>query len=120
MVIPPMRVVFPEDDRNEILKMIGAALASGQLAQGNLVREFEELFASRTGAKYAVAVNSGTAALEASLKALGVGPGVDVLGPTNTFIAPAAAVNNVGGRSILVDVDPETACPKIEHRERVG
>ncbi len=81
-------------------------LRSGMLVQGREVGEFEEALAARTGRKHAVAVASGTAALELALRALGVGPGDEVLCPALTWPSPAHAVLAVGAEVALVDIDP--------------
>src|SRR5581483_8533205 len=69
--------------------------------------ELEEAFAARHGANHAVAVASGTAALEIMLRAVGV-EGREVIVPANTFFASAAAVLHAGGTVRLADVDPDT------------
>lgn len=65
----------------------------------------ERLFAERSGVKHALAVNGGTGALMASLVALGVGPGVEVLVPGYTFVASISAVLAVGGVPVLTEID---------------
>src|SRR5262249_53486204 len=92
-------------------------LASGQLTLGRYGAEFERRFAALVGTRHAVAVNSGTSALEIVLRILGV-EGKDVLVPTNTFFATAAAVVHAGGRPVLVDMDPETFGVRPEGLER--
>jgi dTDP-4-amino-4,6-dideoxygalactose transaminase len=78
----------------------------------------EKRFAERSQARYALAVNGGTGAIMASLVALGVGPGVEVLVPGYTFVASIAAVLAVGGVPILTEIDESlTMDPKdLEHR----
>jgi dTDP-4-amino-4,6-dideoxygalactose transaminase len=66
---------------------------------------FEQRFAERIGAKYAVAVNGGTGAVMASLVALGVGPGVEVIVPGYTYVASISAVLAVGGIPVLAEID---------------
>jgi len=77
---------------------------------GSKVREFEERFASYHGAKYAIAVANGTAALEVSLRALGIKPGDEIIVPAYTFIATASAVLQVGAIPVIVDIDPQNYC----------
>jgi len=105
--VPPAQVHFPEEDRRIILQQIDQALATGQLTLGTLGRELEERFASRHGARHAIAVNSGTSAIEIPLRALGV-EGKEVLVPANTFFATAAGVIAAGARPRFVDCDPAT------------
>lgn len=103
MDIPAARIYFPEGDRREILKQIDGILRSGQLTLGKYGREFEQRFAEYAGAKYAVAVNSGTSALEIILRALDI-EGFSVVVPTNTFVATPASVIHAGGKVIFADI----------------
>jgi dTDP-4-amino-4,6-dideoxygalactose transaminase len=105
--VPPAKVFFPEEDRKEILRQIDAALSSGQLTLGSIGKELEERFAERHGARYAVAVNSGTCAIEIPLRCFGVA-GKEVLVPANTFFATAAAVLAAGAYPRFVDCDLAT------------
>ncbi|NIA24099.1 MAG: aminotransferase class I/II-fold pyridoxal phosphate-dependent enzyme [Gammaproteobacteria bacterium] len=82
-------------------------LRSGRLAQGPEVRALEEAFALVSGARYAVAVANGTAALHAALQALGIGPGDEVLVPAFTFAATANAVLATGAVPIFIDIDAD-------------
>lgn len=107
MKIPPVKIYFPEQDRQAILHQIDEALQSGQLTLGKYGKEFEQEFARITGTRYAVAVNSGTSSIEIPLRIFGV-EGKEVLVPTNTFFATPAAVLHAGGRVRFVDADPET------------
>jgi dTDP-4-amino-4,6-dideoxygalactose transaminase len=75
---------------------------------GEAVKLFEEEFAHRTGAAHGVGFSSGTAALEMALRAVGVGPGDDVLTTPYSFFATAAVIVYVGARPVFVDVDPGT------------
>jgi len=84
-----------------------AALRSGRLAQGPLVRRFEEAFARYIGVREAVAVSSGTAALHVALLAHGVGPGDEVVTSPFTFVATANAVLATGARPVFADVSEE-------------
>jgi dTDP-4-amino-4,6-dideoxygalactose transaminase len=105
--IPPARVVFSDDDRAEIVALIDEALRTGSLTLGPRTREFEEAFAARHHAAHAIAVSSGTAALEIALRVLGVA-GREVIVPANTFFATAAAVVHAGGIPRFADVAPDT------------
>jgi 8-amino-3,8-dideoxy-alpha-D-manno-octulosonate transaminase len=69
------------------------------------VIEFERAFADRVGAKHALAVTSGTAALKVALKALGIGPGDEVITQSFTFIATAEAIADVGAKPVVVNID---------------
>src|SRR5206468_4564685 len=83
-------------------------LRSGWLTTGPLTRQFEEEFATRVGARHAVALNSCTAALHLAVEALGLRPGQAVLVPTMTFAATAEVVRYQGAVPVLVDCDPQT------------
>ena len=119
MQIPAARIYFPQEDREEILKQIDGILASGQLILGKYTREFEERFAQYICTKYAVAVNSGTSALEIILRTLDI-EGSSVIVPTNTFFATPASVVHAGGKVIFTDItnnlciDPESLIRSIQ------
>lgn len=78
------------------------------LTTGPAVRAFEEAVAAYTGAKEAIAVNSGTAALHAAAFAAGIGPGDEVIVPPITFAATANCVLYMGGIPVFADVCPDT------------
>lgn len=103
MQIPAARIYFSEEDRRKVLEQIDGILASGQLTLGQYTKEFEQKFADYVGVKYAVAVNSGTSALEIILRALDI-QGSSVVVPTNTFFATPASVIHAGGRVIFADI----------------
>ncbi len=81
-------------------------LDSGQLAQGSVVADFEQAFASYCGVKHAIATSNGTTALHVALLAHGIGPGDEVITVPFTFIASANSVLYTGARPIFVDIDP--------------
>ena len=81
---------------------------------GAEVAAFEQEYAAFTGVPHCVGVANGTDALELALRAVGVGPGAEVVLPANTFIATAEAVARAGGRVVLVDCDPRTYLIDIE------
>ncbi|MEO7556509.1 MAG: DegT/DnrJ/EryC1/StrS aminotransferase family protein [Acidimicrobiales bacterium] len=105
--VPPAQVHVPDEDRQEILRLIDEALATGQLTLGKIGKELEERFAALHGAKHAIAVSSGTSAIEIPLRAFGV-EGKEVLVPANTFFATAAGVLAAGAIPRFVDCDPVT------------
>jgi perosamine synthetase len=107
MKVPPAAVYFPEEDRPKIAARIIECLESGALTLGKYGRQLEEEFARLCDVPYAVAVNSGTSALEIILRAVGV-EGREVIVPSNTFFATAAAVQHAGGRVRFADCDPDT------------
>ena len=88
-------------------RAVAAVLESGQLVQGALVERFELAIAALIGRRHAVAVSSGTTALQLSLKALQVGPGDEVLCPALSWPSPAHAVRVAGAKVRFVDVDPD-------------
>ena len=84
-------------------------LASGWLTTGSRTFELERRFAEAVGARHAVAVNSGTAALHLALEALGVKPGEKVFVPTMTFTASAEVIRYLGAHPVLLDVEYGTS-----------
>ncbi|HZS12740.1 MAG TPA: DegT/DnrJ/EryC1/StrS aminotransferase family protein [Nitrospirales bacterium] len=115
--VPAAKIQFLPEDRAWIADRIQEVLASGQLTLGRYGGEFEKAFAAFCGRRHAVAVNSGTSALEIILRTLNV-QGEDVLVPTNTFFATAAAVVHAGARPIFLDMDPATFAVTPEEVER--
>jgi perosamine synthetase len=100
-------MVFSDDDRAAVLAMVDQTLRTGSLTLGPFTRELEEAFRARHEAPHAVAVSSGTSALEIILRSLGV-EGREVVVPANTFFATAAAVLHAGGTPRFADVAPDT------------
>lgn len=98
--------VFAEDER----RASDAVLASGKVNYwtGEECRRFEEEFARYVGVRHAISLANGTLALELALRALGVGPGDEVIAPAKTFIASASAAVALGARPIVCDVDPDS------------
>jgi dTDP-4-amino-4,6-dideoxygalactose transaminase len=105
--VPSARVVFPAEDRAEIAAAVTEILASGMLTLGQYTQSFEAAFGAAHDAPHAVAVASGTAALDIALRTVGV-RGREVIVPANTFYATAAAVLQAGGRPVFADIDPGT------------
>ncbi len=81
-------------------------LRSGRYVLGPAVEQFERQFASWCGRRFCVGVNSGTSALHLALRALGVGPGDEVITVSMSFVATAWAISYTGARPVLVDIDP--------------
>lgn len=104
MKIPLARSKINEEEAAAIARVIDR----GRLALGPEVKAFEEEFARWLAVDAAVATNSGTSALIAALRAVGVRPGDEVIVPALTFVATANAVLNCGARPILVDVLPDS------------
>jgi dTDP-4-amino-4,6-dideoxygalactose transaminase len=120
-MIPVIRPWLGEEEA----EAAAAAVASGWIAQGPRVAEFEEAFAAAIGSGHAVAVSSCTAALHLALIVLGIGPGDEVVVPSLSFIATTNAVRYTGARPVFADVDPatqnltiETVKPHITDRTR--
>ncbi len=106
----PLTVMDQHDPQllDELLTAVGRVAAAGAFTGGAAVEEFEADYARWCGATHAVGVASGTEALVLSLRALGIGPGDEVVVPANSFIATAEAVSLVGARPRFADVEPET------------
>ena len=94
--------------REEINSAIQGVLDRGDFILGHDVDKLEEEFAAYCGTKYAIGVDNGLSALELSLRAFGVGPGDEVIVPTHTFTATAAAISFAGAKPVFVDANPET------------
>lgn len=102
--IPIAKPFFDREEERLALEVI----RSGWIAQGLKVEEFENKVAEYVGAKYAVAVSSGTTALHLALLILGISQGDEVIVPSFSFIATANAIVYCGGRPVFVDIDPKT------------
>jgi dTDP-4-amino-4,6-dideoxygalactose transaminase len=114
-----------EFDDKELAEIL-ATLDSAWITAGCRTQAFEKAFAELTGTSEAVAVSNGTAALFLALKALDVGPGDEVLCPSMTFVATAAAILQCGAEPVFVDIrslddptmDPDDAAQKINSRTK--
>ena len=91
------------DDPEPIFARLREIIATGDYTLGKPVEEFETRFAELVGCRHAIGVNSGTDALRLCLKAVGVGPGDEVITAANTFIATVGAIADVGARTVFVD-----------------
>ena len=106
---PRAKPYFTDVDIDEILDEIKDTLHSGNLVQGQRVKEFEENFAKMVGTKYAIATNSCTSALELTLKSLGI-KNKKVLVPTETFVATGNSVILSDNTPVFTDIDKSTLC----------
>ena len=106
----PVRMIQMADPslNNGEIHAIRDVLNSGILAQGPVVAEFEEQFATLIGVKHAIAVNSGTAALHTALLAAGVSEGDEVITTPFSFIATANAIVYCGAKPVFADIDKST------------
>ena len=102
--IPYGRQTIDADDVYSVVK----TLRSDWLTTGPKVQEFEQAIADYVGARHAVAVSSGTAALHGAMFAIGIGPGDEVIVPPMTFAATANCVVYQGGIPVFADVEPDT------------
>ncbi len=120
-LIPYGRQWIDRKDIQEVIK----TLKTDWITQGPKVEEFEKAVAKYCGAKYAVVISSGTAALHAAYGVAGIGPGDEVITTPLTFAATANAVVYCGGRPVFVDIqentlniDPKEVEKKITKRTR--
>ena len=102
--IPYGRQNITQDDIDAVVEV----LKSDFLTQGPNIKMFEDSFAAYVGAKYAVAVSNGTAALHLNAMALKIKPGDKVITTPITFVASANCVRYCGGEVVFADIDPET------------
>ena len=124
----PINVPFVgKEEINAVVSILKeGALTSAANEGGKNVREFEKLASSFVKSKYAIAVNSGTAALQAALYALDIKKGDEVLIPSFTFVATANAVMSTGAKPVFVDIlkdnytmDPKDMENKISKKTKV-
>jgi dTDP-3-amino-3,4,6-trideoxy-alpha-D-glucose transaminase len=117
-VAVPLFASSLEPHYDTLAERIAAVVRSGRYVLGPEVEAFEREFASYLGVEHCVGVANGTDALTIALRALGVGPGDEVVCPSFTFFATAEAIANVGARPVFCDVDPATACVTAETMDR--
>lgn len=95
---------------NEEINGVVEVLKSGMLAQGKKTKEFEEMFAEYCGVKHAIAFSSGTAAIHAGVRALGVEDGDEVITVPFTFVATANPILMERGKVVFVDIKEDDFC----------
>lgn len=115
--VPSAKPYFPPEDIPTILDHVRKILLSGMLTLGEYTKSLENGFSEFCKTKYAVAVSSGTSALEIALRAIGLKNNDEVLVPTNTFSASAASILFAGGRPVFTDVDARSLCIDAENVE---
>jgi len=107
-LIPINLPKIDEEEIEAVVKVMRSGYLTSGLGAGPKVTEFEKNFAKFAGAKHAVAVNTGTAALHAAVAAAGVKQVDEVILPSFTFVATAEAVVLAGGKPVFADIDAET------------
>jgi perosamine synthetase len=103
--IPVNTPLLDGNEKKYLLECIETGWIS---SEGPFIKEFEQKFAARMGRKHGIAVCNGTAAIDAAVEALGIGPGDEVIMPTFTIISCIAQIVRNGGKPVLVDSDPIT------------
>ncbi len=103
--------------KTEILAGVEKILDGMQLFLGENVRALEKEFADYCGVKHGIGVSDGTAALHVILRALGIGPGHEVITVSHTFIATAEAILLAGAKPVFVDIDPQTCLMDVSKVE---
>src|SRR6476469_7551634 len=96
--------------REQLRAAIDGVLDSERFILGPEVAAFERELAAYCGAAYGVGVGNGTDAITIALRAMGVGPGDEVVVPSFTFYASAEAIPPTGAAPVFCDIDPETYC----------
>lgn len=100
--------------REELRAAVARVLDSERYILGPEVEAFEREFAAYCGAEHAVGVANGTEAITIALRAMGVGPGDEVVVPSFTFYASAEAIPPTAARPVFCDIDPDTCCVTAE------
>lgn len=111
--LPYCRPYFDDDELNRVADV----LKSGWWTKGSVTREFEKFFAEYVGAKYAVAVNSCTAAMHIALVAKGIGEGDEVISTPMTFCSTINTIVHTGAKPVLVDIDSKTGLIDVDKIE---
>jgi len=103
-MIPIAKPIIGDEEKEAVLDVLN----SGIIAQGPRVREFEQAFSEFTGTEFAIAVNSGTAALHIALLAHGIGPEDEVITTPFTFISTSNSILFTGAKPVFADIKEET------------
>lgn len=116
-MIPVNKPLIGEDEIRAVVRVLRSGVLTEKNGAGPSVVQFERLFSKYVGTKYAVALNSGSAALHAALLAANIGKGDEVIVPSFTFVATAEMVAMTGARPVFADIDPQTYCIDPEEVE---
>jgi perosamine synthetase len=109
-MIPINRPILDVEEMRAVARVIRSGILTNKGGAGQQVTQLESSFANFIGTKFAVAVNSGTAALHVALLSADVGPKDEVIVPSFTFVATAEMVALTGATPVFVDIDPSTYC----------
>ncbi len=110
--------IEPWIDKDE-LDQLKRIFKTKYITENVLTGEFEDLIKKLTGAKYAIAYNNGTLATYAIVKALGIGPGDEVIIPNMTFISTANSIILSGAKPVLCDIKKDTFCIDFEKADKL-
>lgn len=105
--------------KDELMAAIEEVMTSGWFILGPKVEEFEQKFAELSGTKYAIGLGNGTDALSLPMKALGIGPGDEVIVPPNSYLASASSVALIGATPVFADVDENYYINPDEVRKKI-
>src|SRR5690554_2452593 len=105
-----LRNIFfsPPDITDAEIEEVVKAMKSGWITTGPRTKEFEKKIAEYIGVNKAVCLNSATAAMELTLRILGIGPGDEVITSAYTYTASASVIHHVGAKIVLIDVAPDS------------
>jgi dTDP-4-amino-4,6-dideoxygalactose transaminase len=95
--------------RPQILQAVDRVLQHGQFINGPELAELEGMLAAKLGVSHVVGTGSGTSALTLSMRALGIGPGDEVITVAHSYVATATSIQLLGATPVFVDIDPKTA-----------
>jgi dTDP-4-amino-4,6-dideoxygalactose transaminase len=107
-------------DEKELMPIIHDVLRRGAYIMQRDLHQFEENLARYLGVRHAIGVADGTVALMMGLRAAGIGPGDEVIVPSHTFVASAAAIHHVGAKPVLADCGPDHLIDAADAARRVG
>lgn len=109
-IIPIAQPSIGKEEIEAVIGILKSGILTTKDGSGPYARKFEEGFAKYIGVKYAISMNSGTAALHATLMAMDIRPGDEIIVPSFTFTSTVEAVALMGAKPIFVDIDMATYC----------